>query len=136
LLSVLSGSLERLICAIHVSENGMTSAQHLNPELLDELRMVMGTEFATLLQAFIVDSDQRMAAIDDALRTANADMLRRAAHSLKGSTGNMGAQYMAELCRQLEALTHIDPPQHGAALLEQLRAEFVQVQREINALPL
>lgn len=114
----------------------MTSAQHLNPELLDELRMVMGTEFATLLQAFIVDSDQRMAAIDDALRTANADMLRRAAHSLKGSTGNMGAQHMAELCRQLEALTHIDPPQQGAILLEQLRAEFVQVQREINTLPL
>ena len=63
-------------------------------------------------------------------------MLRRAAHSLKGSTGNMGAQRMAELCRQLEALTRIDPPHDGAALLEQLRAEFVQVQREISALPL
>jgi HPt (histidine-containing phosphotransfer) domain-containing protein len=113
----------------------MTSAQHLNPELLDELRMVMGTEFATLLRAFITDSDQRMAAIDDALRTADAEQLRRAAHSLKGSTGNMGAEQMAELCRQLEELARSDATQNGAVLLEQLRAEFAQVQREISALP-
>lgn len=114
----------------------MTSAQHLNPELLDELRMVMGTEFAALLRAFIVDSDQRIAAIDDAVRTADADMLRRAAHSLKGSTGNMGAQHMAELCRQLEELARAAPLQNGAAVLEELRAEFVLVQREIGTLAL
>ena len=114
----------------------MASALHLNPELIAELRLVMGTEFAALLRAFVVDSDQRIAAIDDAVHTADADMLRRAAHSLKGSTGNMGAQHMAELCRQLEELARTADLQPGAALLDELRAEFALVQREISALPI
>lgn len=113
----------------------MSSTQHLNPEVIQELRQVMGSEFAGLLQTFIIDSGQRMAAISEALQSANADMLRRAAHSFKGSTGNMGAQHMAELCRQLEELARGGTTEGAAELFIELSAEFAAVQREVGALP-
>jgi HPt (histidine-containing phosphotransfer) domain-containing protein len=117
-----------------VSENDMTSTLHLSPEVIQELRLIMGDEFGTLLQTFIADSRQRLTAIDEALQTADADMLRRAAHSFKGSTGNMGAARMSELCRQLEDMGRLGSVVGGADLLAQLRAEFALVQREVDSL--
>ncbi|MDB6062939.1 MAG: hypothetical protein JWM78_3042 [Verrucomicrobiaceae bacterium] len=110
----------------------MTSTQHLNPDVLQELRMVMGTEFTTLLRTFDLDSEQRIAAIAAALEGVDANALRRAAHSFKGSAGNMGATRVSDLCRQLEELGRNETIAGADVLLQQLRAEFAQVQREIN----
>lgn len=54
---------------------------------------------ARLLRAFIVQTQEDLAAIDAAVAAGNAEMLGRAAHRLKGAAGNLGL----ETCRQIAA---------------------------------
>lgn len=112
----------------------MNTSSHFNPDVIQELRMVMGEDFAGLLRTFLVDSAQRVDAIAATVQAADADALRRAAHSFKGSAGNMGAIAVAELCRQLEELGRSGTTAGAAELVAQLRREFAAVEQEVKAL--
>lgn len=108
--------------------------QHVDEEALRELRIVMGDDFAKLLQTFATDSAARIAAIQQAAAAADSEALRRAAHSFKGSSGNMGARQLSELCRQIEEYARdgfVDP---CLPLIAQLSDEFALVQREFQRL--
>ncbi|OCX24655.1 hypothetical protein BBI10_05120 [Pseudomonas graminis] len=70
----------------------------------------MEAEYPALLQVFISDSVNRVNDMTLLLRdpsftaasTASLQRLGLMAHSFKGSTGNMGATHLSELCLQLE----------------------------------
>ena len=55
-----------------------------------------------------------------------------AAHALKGASANLGAQHLAELCRQLEALGEAGQVDGAGKRLEQLGQEFARVKIEIE----
>lgn len=76
---------------------------HLDTVTLDELRAVLGDEFAVLVNTFLNDSDKRVSALREALSAQDAERMREAAHSFKGSALNMGAHALAALCRDVEA---------------------------------
>lgn len=110
------------------------ATQHLDSDVVQELRAVMGSEFAHLLRTFASDSAMRIANIEQAVLQADADALRRAAHSFKGSSGNMGARDLSELCKQIEDFARDEKLNECSGLIVQLHAEFDNVQRELNAL--
>jgi histidine phosphotransfer protein HptB len=112
----------------------MMATQHLDREILEELRVVMGNEFSGLLQTFIQDSAQRVAAIRRELDAANAVGLRAAAHSFKGSSSNMGARQLAQLCKQIEELSLAGDIVSCAPLVGELELEFVAVERDVQTL--
>lgn len=72
---------------------------HLNIDVLIALEDVMEDEYPTLLETFIADSEERLCVLRKA---ENAAQLIEAAHSFKGSSSNMGATRLAELCGDLE----------------------------------
>lgn len=72
----------------------------LDAAVLAELQLIMGDDFALLLQTFSDDSVQRLQALEAARE--DVDALRRAAHSFKGSASNVGAVALAHSCLQLE----------------------------------
>ncbi|MGY2376568.1 Hpt domain-containing protein [Pseudomonas sp. SDO524_S393] len=99
---------------------------HLDPGVLSGLQEVMEGEYPKLLDTFLDDSQKRV----EALRKARDDAttLGRIAHSFKGSSGNLGALRLAELCRRLEVESA------GAAvdlgkLVDQIDREFAVVKR-------
>jgi len=55
-----------------------------------------------LLQLFLQSTPELLGELHAAVDGADADELRRAAHKLKGSCQNIGATFMATLCRSLE----------------------------------
>jgi histidine phosphotransfer protein HptB len=112
----------------------MMATQHLDREILEELRVVMGNEFTGLLQTFVQDSTQRVAAIQRELGAANAVGLRAAAHSFKGSSSNMGARQLAHLCKQIEELALAGDVISCAPLVAELALEFVAVERDVQTL--
>jgi HPt (histidine-containing phosphotransfer) domain-containing protein len=59
----------------------------------------MEDEYPTLLDTFIADSEERLLVLRKA---EDAAQLMNAAHSFKGSSSNMGAVRLAELCNELE----------------------------------
>lgn len=105
----------------------MAMEQHLDTAALAELRKLMGTDFGMLVQTFVTDSDQRVAAIGAALTAADADELRRAAHSFKGSASNMGAARLADLCRQAEECGRDNELDSAPGIVAELTGEYAQV---------
>jgi len=112
----------------------MSGKQHLDPVAVAELKGVMGSDFGLLVQTFFTDSVQRIEGIRAALSAADPEALRRAAHSFKGSSGNMGAPHLAELCRALEELGRDGGIDGGEQLLDELAEEYDAVRAELGAL--
>lgn len=78
--------------------------------VLSTLRDVMENEYPTLVEVFMDDSVTRINEMTQLLgnpafsasSSALLEHLGLMAHSFKGSTGNMGASHLSELCLQLE----------------------------------
>jgi HPt (histidine-containing phosphotransfer) domain-containing protein len=72
---------------------------HLDRDVLSALQEVMEDEYPTLLDTFLADSEERLCVLRKA---EDAAQLVSTAHSFKGSSSNMGAIHLAELCHELE----------------------------------
>lgn len=72
---------------------------HLDHTVLNALQEVMEDEYPVLLDTFVCDSAERVRVLH---KSRDSIQLVAAAHSLKGSSSNMGATRLAELCHQLE----------------------------------
>lgn len=100
---------------------------HLDSAVLSTLQDVMEAEYPVLLDTFLVDSEQRVRLLGQACRSAEADALRQAAHSFKGSCSNMGALELAALCQALEECAQQQALGDAAALIEAIEREFAIV---------
>ena len=97
---------------------------HLDPEVLSGLQDVMESEYPKLLDTFLDDSQKRV----EALRKAGDDAkaLGRIAHSFKGSSGNLGAVRLAQLCQRLE-VESVESNADLGALVDLIDHEFALV---------
>ena len=63
-----------------------------------------GSDFViVLIDGFIVEAEEQAALVRDACQRQDANALKGAAHSLKGSAATMGARRLGALCSQMEA---------------------------------
>ncbi|MCB1684385.1 MAG: Hpt domain-containing protein [Pseudomonadales bacterium] len=106
--------------------------EHLDPELLAELEVIMEEEFPTLLETFLADAQKHYQQIGSTWRNDDLDGLRRSAHSLKGSSANIGAGALAELCSTLEAQAHARETGSTEACIRLLSRELEAVCAEIR----
>ena len=114
-------------------------APHLDEQQLAELRELMGPDFDGLLRAYLRDSRDRLLHLDLAIADQNWDIARRQAHSLKGSSSNLGALALAQHCQQLEQTLgrcRQEPEliTGVAAAVAELRALVSAVQTELQKL--
>lgn len=93
----------------------------LNLSTLDELHAVLEEALLEIVQAFLEGLDAEAQAIAQACHDQNADGIRRAAHSLKGSSANMGATALSALSSQIEKLAA-----HGA--VEDCQSRLTELQ--------
>ncbi len=99
-------------------------AERLNKELLEELKDIMEEEFPLLLQTYLRESELQFQRIDEAWQAQELDDLRRSAHSLKGSSGNIGAEALAELCADLERSAKSAEVDNVPSTMQALAGEF------------
>lgn len=98
---------------------------HLDPQVLSGLQEVMEGEYPKLLDTFLDDSQKRVEALRKARDDAKA--LGRIAHSFKGSSGNLGAVRLAQLCQRLEVESVESAVGDLGALVDQIDREFALV---------
>ncbi|WJN57649.1 Hpt domain-containing protein [Pseudomonas sp. SO81] len=103
------------------------SDSHLDQSVLASLLDVMGEEYPVLLDTFLLDSEERQRHIHEAMAAQDAQALRLAAHSFKGSCSNMGATLLAGLCKNLEEAARRERLDEAPALIEQIGREFAIV---------
>jgi len=100
---------------------------HLDNAVLETLRDVMEAEYSLLLETFLLDSEERLRLLLETSLSGDAQAMRLAAHSFKGSCSNMGALLLAGLCKELEELARRERLDATAELLEQVQREFAIV---------
>jgi len=99
---------------------------HLDHDVLIALQEVMESEYPVLLDTFLYDSEERLRLLRKA---DDASQLVATAHSFKGSSSNMGAVHLAELCHQLEQRAK-EPSLGGIEqLVGEIDGEFAIVRR-------
>jgi PAS domain S-box-containing protein len=77
----------------------------LNPEAVERFRALVGEKaFAEVLLEFLRSARDLVGAIAEADRADDTEALKRAAHTLKGASGSIGADALEALCRRTEEL--------------------------------
>jgi HPt (histidine-containing phosphotransfer) domain-containing protein len=94
-----------------------------DPEFLDEL-----------IQTYLDDAVVQLEGMRAAADTDSPEDLVRPAHSLKGNSANVGAEHLAELCRQLEADARAGSVERATERVAAAGAEFERVRAELAAL--
>ena len=109
----------------------------LDPDALAALRELNPGDdsfFQDLIQIFLDDSPQRIAEIEQSLMKRDVRQLTLAAHSLKGSSSNFGAERLRALSEQLELLGRQGPLSDAPRQLLALKNEFARVRAALEAL--
>jgi HPt (histidine-containing phosphotransfer) domain-containing protein len=108
----------------------------IDPEAIEQLRFLEDEDqphvVAELIALFIEHTPPKLKQLTEAIETSDVALLKRTAHSLKGSSANVGARGMQEVCGRLEH----DPPEalgEAPALISLLEEEFVIVQQALKA---
>jgi CheY-like chemotaxis protein/HPt (histidine-containing phosphotransfer) domain-containing protein len=108
----------------------------INPERLESLKEFSddddGSFIITLFEIFFTNVEPRIQHMHDAVVQKDAQKLCREAHGIKGSSSNLGADYVANLAQQLEALGKSGSTEGAQALVEQLKVEMEKVKRTFD----
>lgn len=107
----------------------MDHDDHVDEELLADVLMLMEDESAggilKACQLFRSSVPDRLDEIGAALADRRFEDAARASHSLRGSAGAFGARRLSALGLRLEELCLASDQAGAAAVLEEMRAEFV-----------
>lgn len=108
----------------------------LDPDVIASLRQLTAPGepdvVNEVLQLFLDDVPRRIAALRNGLASGNIEAVHRAAHSLKGSAGNIGADTMAQVCKQLDEQGRLGNAAELAPLADALDLEYARVEAEIH----
>ena len=90
---------------------------------------------AILLETFVQDCPGRLAAVEQAVKDGNPKTIESAAHAFKSGAGTVRATVLADALRELEAAGRSGNLTGVAGLVEQIRAEYEAVLRELETAP-
>ncbi|MEE8343184.1 MAG: response regulator [Gammaproteobacteria bacterium] len=105
----------------------MSELQSLDNGTFSSLKELLGEEIADTVDIFLADAEMRVKELRSAAEAGDFEKLRREAHSLKGSSGTVGAIRLSILCKQLSEMTK-QSDKKG------LRERLAQVEWELGAL--
>ena len=114
----------------------MTDAPVIDQSALDALSEATGGDpefLAELIDTFLADGLDLLAAMEAASAAGDAAEVRRAAHSLKSNGATFGATTLAALARRLEELGKAAELDAVGPLLAEARQEFQRVERSLSA---
>ena len=125
------------LAAVLVSTAAVAKAA-INMAAIDSLRELDepgSTELVSqLVTSFLKSADDNLARVAAALADGNAKALSQAAHSLKSSAANLGAEALAGCYRELEKCAREARIDDARCLLEQTRREHQRAVLELSEL--
>lgn len=112
----------------------------LDRSVLDSLRQLAGAKAKTFLSKiinqYLEDSPKRLQAISKALEVRDVEALRKAAHSFRSSSANLGATIIADYCKNLENLARAGEIPKNSDAIAELEVEYektkIALQQECN----
>lgn len=109
----------------------------LDPKVLESLRELQQEGetdiLAEIMHLFVEDAPSRIEQLRRAAEDGDAGSVGRISHSLRGSSGNMGARRMQELCEQLQAAGASNDLARVRTLIESLEKEYARARSALES---
>ena len=116
----------------------MSEDKIIDPEAIEALRSLSpdgGGEFVReLIDMYLQDTPQRLTEMDQALSAKDAPTFARAAHTIKGSSSNFGANRLSKVAQALEHQGKAGDLSQSAPLCAALKAEYHLVVQALTAI--
>jgi histidine phosphotransfer protein HptB len=110
----------------------------IDPQAIENLRALdpgANDEFLKEIAGiFLEDTPQRIAELDQSLLAGDVSKFTRAAHSIKGSSSNLGAVALRAASEKLEHLARTQGLANVPPLIAAVKTEFARATAEIKAL--
>ena len=104
----------------------------LDRTVFEKLREILGPALQQAVTPFLEDTPTYLAQLEHAVDTDDAETARTMAHSIKGSSGNLGALHLSHLAKDAEELARDQRLPEIRPLLPQLRSAFDAVSAELG----
>ena len=85
-----------------------------------------------LITMFLDDGPSKVQAVQEGLAAGDFEKAERAAHSLKGSSGNLGARLLQEVCEQLQISTRYQKLEESRQLAPKLQQTYVAAEAALR----
>lgn len=116
-------------------DNGQPEA--IDRAVLKELRSLQGEGepdlIAELFETFRGDAPTLIAAMRTAATQGNAEQLKQAAHSLKGSSASLGAKPLSALSAEVEKMGRAGSMTGAAEKVDQIEQEYARVIKTLES---
>ncbi len=106
----------------------------LDQDMLQGLKTLLGDKFTQLVDAYISDGEARLQRLQSALETTDLGVIKDEAHGIKGSSRNIGANPLAEICEDIEAQARKGDATDMEQKISAVQQGFAAVCRELQAL--
>jgi len=110
-----------------IDSQAIENLRALNPGDNDEF-------LREIVVIFLADTPQRITDLEQSLAVCDIARFARAAHSIKGSSANLGAMALRAVAEKLELHSRKSGLDDIAPLLGDLKSHFAQVQLELKKL--
>lgn len=110
----------------------MTTIDHRS---LDQLFELIGEDkdaLHELINTFLEEGAEIVAAMKESLATKDLDVLRRSAHSVKSSAQDFGATALSEMNASLESQCKNSWPANAAAQVDNISNQFSSTRTELQ----
>ena len=87
-----------------------------------------------LVEIYLQDTPKQLAEIEKALGNSDGQLLVRAAHTIKGSSGNFGAANLVKLAQEIEAHGKSGNFAAATSALPGFRSEYARVREALRNL--
>ena len=116
----------------------MTEALIIDPESIENLRALNPGDNDEFLREiagiFFEDTPLRIAELDQSLADGDATRFTRAAHSIKGSSSNLGAMALRAAAEKLEHRARSAGLGEVSALLAEVKVEFARAHAALTSI--
>ena len=110
----------------------------INHHALENIRALSKDRGDALVQkvvaAYVDDTPQHLQALRQAIAALDTNNIRKTAHSLKSSSANVGAETLAQMCKEMETLGRTETTEGASGILTSMEREFHAVRDSLGAI--
>ncbi|MGE5491204.1 MAG: EAL domain-containing protein [Actinomycetota bacterium] len=106
--------------------------QPLDSSVLERLREALGESLGEAIRPFLEDMPGYLVEMDSAVAQGDSGALRQVAHIIKGAAGNLGANAVAGLAKEIELHAEAGALAETGELVTRLRTEFALVEPALS----
>lgn len=106
--------------------------QSLDSSILERLREALGDSLGEAIRPFLEDMPGYLVEMDSAVAQGDSTALRQVAHIIKGAAGNLGANAVAGLAKEIELHAEAGALAETGELVTRLRTEFALVEPALS----